>query len=585
VDNYPSFSALLLRDQSRDLNADVDLIAQGLHLNPTEVRERIRRFASMPQYQPLFLKEDITPDELAFVEAHRNELPELDTIMAHRRLYPRNGFMAHLVGYVGEVTEDMLNQPQFEFYNPGDVVGVSGVEKQYNQILMGKNGARRTIVNSRGREVSRLDETPAVAGKPLKLTVDVDLQIAAEQALEGKNGAVVAMDPRTGEILAMVSRPTFDPNDFAIRIKRDEWNKLVTDENHPLLNKAIQAQLAPGSVFKIIMATAGLQEGIAQDMRVNCAGGANFYGRYFKCWVVAEHRVHGPVDISKAIYQSCDVFFYTLAERLGIGRIAKYATALGLGQRTGIDLPQEVTGVMPSEEWKIRNFKQKWYAGETISVGIGQGAVATTPIQLARAIGGIASGGSLRRPHVAFPEELPANLHPAAEMPDEVKVPIDPANWEIITDAMANVVNPIGTAPSAHLKDIDFAGKTGSAQTISNMAKARLANGKAKFKDNGWFAGVEPRRNPEIVVCALLEEGEHGYLAARVVSQVIKAFVEKRHREPTKIAAGTGQVEVAGVWNAPDEDGGEADGLHAGKFVLDVSKKPAALAVAAPGVN
>src|SRR6476469_2357855 len=333
VDNYPSFSALLLRDSTRDLTADADLIAQGLHLDPNEVRARIRKFAVMPQYQPIFLKEDITPDELSFIESHRNELPELDTIMAHRRLYPRNGFMAHMIGYVGEVTDDMLNQPQFELYNPGDVVGVSGIEKQYNNLLMGKNGSRRAIVNSRGREVGRLDETPAEPGKQLKLTVDVDLQIAAEEALEGKNGAVVAMDPRTGEILAMVSRPTFDPNDFAVRIKRDDWSKLVNDENHPLMNKAIQAQRAPGSVFKIIMATAGLQEGIAQDMKVNCAGGASFYGRYFKCWVLAEHRVHGAVDISKAIYQSCDVFFYTLAERLGIGRIAKWATAFGLGQR------------------------------------------------------------------------------------------------------------------------------------------------------------------------------------------------------------------------------------------------------------
>ena len=375
VDNYPSFSALLLRDSTRDLNADADTIASGLHLNPADVRQRIRHFASMPQYQPIFLKEDITPDELAFIESHKNELPELETIMAHRRLYPRNGFMAHLIGYVGEVTEDMLNQPQFELFNPGDVVGVSGVEKQYNTILMGKNGSRRAIVDSRGREVGRLDETPAEPGKQLKLTVDLDLQIAAEQALEGRNGAVVAMNPRTGEILAMVSRPTFDPNDFAVKISRDEWTKLISDENHPLLNKAIQAQLAPGSVFKIIMATAGLQEGVAQTMHVNCGGGANFYGRYFKCWVVAEHRTHGVVEISKAIYQSCDVFFYTLAEKLGIDRIAKYATAFGLGQKTGIDLPQEVSGVMPSEEWKIRNFKQKWYAGETISVGIGQGAV------------------------------------------------------------------------------------------------------------------------------------------------------------------------------------------------------------------
>jgi penicillin-binding protein 2 len=581
VDNYPSFSALLLRDQSRDLNADADLIAQGLHMTGDEVRERVRRFAAMPQYQPIFLKEDITPDELAYIEAHRNELPELDTIMVHRRLYPRNGFIAHLVGYVGEVTEDMLNQPQFELYSPGDVVGVSGVEKQYNDMLMGKNGSRRSVVNSRGKEVQQLDSTPAIPGKQLKLTVDIDLQIAAEEALADKNGAVVAMDPRTGEILAMVSRPTFDPNNFAVRIKRDDWNKLVNDENHPLLNKAIQAQLAPGSVFKIIMATAGLQEGIAQDMKVNCAGGASFYGRYFKCWVVADHRVHGPVDISKAIYQSCDVFFYTLAEKLGIGRIAKWATAFGLGQRTGIDLPQEMSGVMPSEEWKIRNFKQKWYAGETISVGIGQGAVATTPMQLARAIGAIASGGVLRRPHVAFPQELPPNYQPAA-VPDEVRVPLDPANWQIITDAMADVVSPIGTANSAHLKDIDFAGKTGSAQTISNTAKARLANGKAKFKDNGWFAGVEPRRNPEIVVCALLEEGEHGYLAARVVSQVIKAYVEKQRQIPTKVA-GNAPIEVGGVWSVPDQEGEQK--LQAGKFFVNISKKPMTMATAAPGMN
>jgi penicillin-binding protein 2 len=546
VDNYPSFSALLLRDSSRDLNADADLIAQGLHLDANEVRTRIRHFAAIPQYQPIFLKEDITPDELAFIDAHRNELPELDTIMAHRRLYPRNGFMAHLIGYVGEVTEDMLNQPQFELYNPGDVVGVSGVERQYNNLLMGTNGARRALVNSHGREVGLLGETDAIPGKQLKLTLDIDLQIAAEEALEGKNGAIVAMDPRTGEILAMVSRPTFDPNDFAVRVSRDQWSKLVNDEDHPLLNKAIQAQLAPGSTFKIIMATAGLQEGIAQDLRVNCSGGAEFYGRYFKCWIAEKHRVHGIVDITKGIYQSCDVFFYTLAEKLGIERIAKYATMLGLGQKTGIDLPQEVSGIMPSEEWKIHNFKQKWFAGETISVGIGQGAVAVTPIQLARAISGIASGGMLVRPHVAFPDELPPNMTQASNASDKVQIPLDPKNWQTITDAMADVTSPLvvdanggtwsGTAGAAHLQGIDFAGKTGTAQTISGAAKAKIANGKARFKNNAWFVGVSPRRNPEIVVCVLWESGEEGPLAAIVASHVIKAYVEKERRNPPKLA-------------------------------------------------
>jgi penicillin-binding protein 2 len=598
VDNYPSFSALLMRDSSHDLTADADLIAEGLHLDPTEVRTRIRRFASMPQYQPIFLKEDITPDELAFIEAHRNELPELDTIMAHRRLYPRNGFMAHLIGYVGEVSEDMLNQPQFDLYNAGDVVGVSGVERQYNGALMGKNGSRQALVNSHGREVGRLGETAAVPGKQLKLTVDIDLQIAAEEALEGRNGAIVAMDPRTGEILAMVSRPTFDPNDFAVRITRGDWNKLVNDPDKPLLNKAIQAQLAPGSTFKIIMAVAGMQEGIAQNMHVNCTGGAEFYGRYFKCWVVAEHRVHGDTDITKGIYQSCDVFFYTLAEKLGIERIAKYAMAFGLGQKTGIDLPQEVSGVMPSEEWKIRNFKQKWFAGETISVGIGQGAIAATPIQMARAIGAIASGGRMVRPHVAFPGDLPPGVIPASDQPEETTIPLDPKNWEIITDAMADVVNPAtpenpmgGTAKLSHLVGIDFAGKTGSAQTISNALKAKLgAVGKANFKDNGWFVGVEPRRNPEIVVCTLLEEGEHGYLAARTAAKVIKAFVDKQQRLPSKLAnkpsdkpKSTAKVDIGAVWTAPDSDG--HDRLQSGHFALDVARRRMPLATAAPGVQ
>lgn len=584
VDNYPSFTALLLRDSSRDLSTDADRIAAGLHMDPQEVRERIKEAAGTPQYQPIYLKEDITPDELAFIEAHRNELPELDTIMAYRRLYPRNGFMAHLIGYVGEVSQRMLNQPRWELYNPGDIVGKSGVELEYNSLLMGKNGSRQELVNSHGREVGELDEKPAQAGKPLKLAVDIDLQIAAEEALGDKNGAIVAMNPRNGDVLAMVSRPAFDPNDFAISISHKEWNDLVTNENHPLLNKAIQAQLAPGSTFKIIMSVAGLQEGIAQNMKVVCNGGAEFYGRYFKCWISARHQVHGVVDISKGIYQSCDVFFYTLAQKLGIETIAKYATMFGLGQKTGIDLPDEVSGTVPSEEWKERLFHQKWYPGETISVGIGQGALAVTPIQLARAIGGIASDGLLVRPHVAFPGDLPSKLTPASSVPAEKHVPLDPKNWEIITDAMADVVSPLGTAGLSHIEGVDFAGKTGTAQTISNTGKAKLANGKSRFRDNAWFVGVEPRRNPEIVVCVLMEAGDEGYLAGRVAAQVVKAFVDKERRQPTHVAENEPRPEVGAVWTG-SEPGGDANSIHAGHFYLDVSDKRAPLAVAAPGVQ
>ncbi len=580
VDNYPSFSALLLRDSTRDLNADADAIAKGLHLNADEIRQRIHRAAWMPQYQPIFLKEDITPDELAFIEAHKNELPELDTIMAHRRLYPRNGFMAHLVGYVGEVTEDMLNQPQFELYNPGDVVGVSGVEKEYNSVLMGKNGFRRAIVNSHGREMGRLDETPAEPGRQLKLTVDLDLQIAAEQAIEGKNGAIVAMDPHTGEILAMASRPTFDPNDFAVKISKDEWNKLVNDPDKPLLNKAIQAQLAPGSTFKVIMSVAGWQEGVAQDLHVHCNGGATFYGRRFGCWVKGGH---GEVSLEKAIYQSCDVFFYTLAEKLGIDRIAKYATALGLGQKTGIDLPNEVSGVMPSEEWKIKNFKQKWFAGETISVGIGQGAIAITPVQLMRAVGAISMGGRMVVPHVINPTALPAGFVQTTHYSQVTNIPIEPAGWTFITDAMSRVLLPEGTAPSAHIPGIDIAGKTGSAQIVSLALRAKHQNN-SEFAQNGWFVGFTPRRNPDIIVCVLFEGGEHGRLAARLATQVIKAYVDKQKQQPTKMASSDQKVEIGSLWSEPNSEG-ESDHLQGGRFFVDVARKRAPLAAAAPGIH
>jgi penicillin-binding protein 2 len=583
-----------LRDQKRDLGADADKIAAGLHMPPDELRARLKRMAAVPGYQPLFLKDDITPDELAFIESHKNELPELETIMAHRRLYPRNGFMAHLIGYVGEVSEDMLNQPQFELYNPGDVVGVSGVEKEYNSILMGKNGFRRALVNSHGREVGQLDDARAEPGKQLKLTIDLDLQIAAEQAIEGKNGAIVAMDPHTGEILAMVSRPTFDPNDFRTKISREEWDRLVNDPDKPLLNKAIQAQLAPGSTFKIIMATAGWQEGIAQTLHVNCNGGATFYGRRFGCWVKSGH---GGVDLPKAIYQSCDVFFYTLAEKLGIDRIAKYATAFGLGQKTGIDLPNEVTGVMPSEEWKIRNFKQKWFAGETISVGIGQGAVAITPVQLMRAVGAISMDGRMVVPHVINPTNLPPGFVETTHYTEVKEVPIDPTGWNTITDAMSRVLLPEGTAPSAHIPGIDIAGKTGSAQIVSLALRAKHQNN-ADFAQNGWFVGFTPRRNPDIIVCVLFEGGEHGKLAARLATQVIKAYVDKQQRQPTKVASASGKVEVSSLWTDPEaapapsenargETGEEARGDHlqAGRFVINLARKRAPLAAVAPGMH
>jgi len=535
VDNYPSVTCYLLREQVKDLDADLPLISQGLHLSVEQIHSIIRHYQLAPNYQPIPLKQDITPDEQAFIAAHRDELPELETLDEQRRLYPSDGFAAHLIGYVGEVSEQMLaNDDRYSLYSPGDVVGRSGVEATYDALLRGIDGSRDVIVNSHGKELGHLGQTLATPGKDLRLTIDLDIQMAAEKALEGKVGAIVAMDPHTGEILAMASRPTFDPNQFAVRLTKNYWNEILNNPDHPLLNKAIQAQLAPGSTFKIIMSLAGLQENVAQTMHVACNGGATFYGHFYAC-----DRHHGAVDINNAIPYSCDTFYYTLANRLGIDTIAKYATSVGLGQKTGIDLPDEVSGTVPSTAWKLKTQHAPWYAGETISVGIGQGAVTATPIQLARALSGIASGGVLRRPHVVFPDEVPPDMLQAIREnypgSGDTTIPLTVENWQLITDAMANVTSsPIGTAYAAHLEGIDFAGKTGTAQVMSHDALSR-AGGGHKTDPNAWFVGMAPRRNPDIVVAVLWEHGNWGNNSARLAAQVINAFVTKQRKRDNNI--------------------------------------------------
>ncbi len=527
VDNYPSVSCYLLREQVKDLDADLPLIARGLDMPVEQIQATIRRYQGTAKYQPIPLKEDITPDEQAFIAAHRDELPELETLDEQRRLYPSDGFLAHVIGYVGEVSEQMLNDPRYAFYSPGDVVGRSGIEESYDSVLRGADGSREIIVNSHGKEIGQMGTVPAVPGKDLRLTIDLDVQMAAEKAMEGKTGAIVALDPHTGEVLAMVSRPTFDPNQFAVRLTKSYWDTIVNNPDHPLLNKAIQAQLAPGSTFKTIMTVAGLQEGVAQNMHVFCNGGATFYGHFYAC-----DTRHGMLDIEKALPESCDTFYYTLANKLGIDTIAKYAHEVGLGEPTGIDLPDEASGTVPSTEWKLKTLHQPWYAGETISVGIGQGAVTVTPIQLARAYAGIASGGVLHRPHLVFPDEVPPEVleavHETFNGSGEKTFPLSTANWQIITDALAQTTL-MGTAAASHLEGIDFAGKTGTAQVMSHTALARSGGGH-KTVPNAWFVGLAPRRNPDIVVVVLWQNGNWGANAAKLAAQVIETYVNKQRR-------------------------------------------------------
>lgn len=584
VDNYPSVSCFLVREQNRNIDADLPLIARGLDLSLDQLRATLRHYRAAPGYQPIPIKQDITPDEQAFIEAHRNELPELETIDEERRLYPRDGFAAHAIGYVGEVSEEMLNDPRYAYYEPGDVVGKAGVEQTYDELLRGQDGSMDVIVDSHGREVGRRGIQLATPGHDLKLTLDIDIQRVAEQALGTANGAIVAMDPRTGEVLAMVSHPSYDPNAFAVRIGRNEWNQLITDPNHPLMNKAIQDQLAPGSTFKVIMSVAGLQEGIAQNLKVNCAGGGNFYGHFFHC----DHH-HGLLSIHEAIPESCDTYFYQLAQMMGIDTIAHYAKELGIGEKTGIDLPDEMAGIMPSTAWKMKNYHEKWYAGEVISVGIGQGAVAVTPIQLLRALSGVASDGRMVRPHLVNADQVPHDFEQAVldSYPGSGarQVPISLDTWMTITEGMAQATQPglYHTAEGAHLDGIDFAGKTGTAQVVGGGDTHNRGGSKTP---NAWFVGMSPRRNPEIAVVVLQEHGDWGSGSAKLAAQVITAYVNKQRREEKNLVEmpkTPAKVEMGAIWSNPQPASqmvarkatGAPEKISAGDFELSLARPDA----------
>ena len=514
VDNYPSFSVLLLRDAPEQVEKLLPQIADGLGMTLEDVKQQIEAMRAMPKFQPIVIKPEASPSDIAFIESHRVDIPVLEMLMVHRRRYPHGDMLANAVGYVGEVSAEQVEASDSSL-KPGDIVGKTGLERQYNETLMGTDGLRRVIVNSIGKEVGRLEQKDAIPGKPIQLTIDYDLQNVADTYMADKEGAVVAMDPRNGEILAMVSRPTFDPNDFAIRIPTAEWQALNSDPRTPLLNRAIQGQLAPGSVFKIVMSAAMLEsKGVPANFTAICPGHAEFYGRIFHCWRPAGH---GVVDLHKAIVDSCDVFFYTLGQRLGIDVIHKYGTGLGLGRPTGIDLPGEQSGIMPSEEWVQRVYHHKWYAGETISVSIGQGAVTVTPLQLARMIGAVASGGDLPQPHML------KNLSTKMD-----RFPLDEETVEQVTQGMYGVINEGGTGSSLKLQNIEFSGKSGTAQLMSYGAGSKL--GQKGKETNGWFVGYAPRRNPEIVVAAVIQgSSEHGgTTAGPVVRDIVKAYYDKK---------------------------------------------------------
>ena len=532
VENRSSFTISIVREHTKDLDRTIRVLSEVAGLDPKVVEETVNRHRREPTYRPIMIVDDASLAQVAAVLARRldSELPDVQVEEVPTRQYPAEAFAAHLFGYVGEASE---GQVESEGLNSGAIVGQAGVEKIYNKLLMGEDGARLVKVNSMGREIDLVKEIPATSGRRMQLTIDKDLQRAAEEGFKagGFNGAAVVLDPRTGEVLAFTSRPGYDPNDFAAGIDRATWAGLNTDPLKPLQNRAIQGLYSPGSTFKIAVAVAALEEGvITSDFRVSCRGSAVFYGRPFQCW---KRGGHGSVDLRHAMEQSCNVYYYTIGNMVGVDKIHKWATLLGLGEKTGIDLPNEIEGLVPSTEWKRRRYNEKWYAGETISVSIGQGQVSITPISLAVMMATVANGGTRFIPHLLRAVDEGKGWKPVQPPAPKSRVELKPETVAALHDGLYLVVNGAGTGGRARIPGKDVSGKTGTAQVIS-LQGGKRAQGRTDrdLRDHGWFVFFAPRDNPEIAGAIFGEHNEHGSTSAPIAKYVMETYFAKKEGQP-----------------------------------------------------
>jgi penicillin-binding protein 2 len=530
VENRHSFNISIVREHTKDLDRTIRLLAAVAGLDVAQVQQIVDRHRGEPSYRPIVVIEDASLAQVAALAARRLdfELPDVVVQEVPTRQYPSDALAAHVFGYVGEANDAQVGGG----ITTGAIVGQSGIERVYNKLLMGEDGAKRVVVNSMGREIRTLEEIEPVEGRRVQLTIDYDLQKAAEEGFKhaGFNGSALIMDPNNGEVLSLVSLPAYDPNDFAAGIDRATWAALNTDALRPLQNRSIQGRYSPGSTFKIVVATAALEEGLVDpDYRVNCGGGASFFGRYFLCHLKGGH---GSVDMRTALEKSCNVYFYTLGNMLGVDRIHKWAEKLGVAGLTGIDLPNEQESIVPSTEWKLKHTGERWYPGETISVSIGQGQVTVTPASLAVMIATVANGGTRVTPHVIRAVDEGGGWKMATPPAVAERVAFKPTTLAALHDGLWRVVNGAGTGVRGRIPGRDVSGKTGTAQVISNQGRQAARNSGRDLRDHGWFVFFAPRDNPEIAGVIFGEHAEHGYLGAPIAKHVIETYFAKKEGRP-----------------------------------------------------
>ena len=557
VENQYMYNIVLDRQQSHNIEGTLRVLAAATGVPEEALRETYERRRREPGYRPLVLVENATQAQVIAMLARRSALPGVQPDSVPTRMYPGRDMAAHVFGYVSEVNQAQLARPEYEGIDAGARVGQSGVEQAYNRLLMGSDGDRAVVVNSLGREIAEVDRQEPLEGRRLQLTIDADVQRATEEGFRhlGYNGAAVMLDPQSGEILALVSLPAYDPTHFALGIDPATWRSLTTDKLRPLQNRALQGRYSPGSTFKIAVAVAALEEGVVTpEQRIFCPGGATFFGRFFKCWLDGGH---GSVAMREALERSCNTYFYTVGNLLGVDRIHKWSAALGLGVASGIDLPNELQGLVPSTEWKQRVVKEKWYPGETISVSIGQGQVNVTPLSLAVMMMTVANGGTRHTPHLLKAVDEGEGWKPIAPPAPKSVVRMKPSTYDAVHEGLWMVVNRQGTGGRARIPGYNVAGKTGTSQVVSNQNKAAAARAGVDVRDHGWFVFFAPHDKPEIAGVIFAEHNEHGYLGAPIAKYAMETFFAKKDGRPLPtLQKPAAPVVAASTPAAPPGEGG-----------------------------
>ncbi len=541
VDNRPAFAVSALRQEVGDRGPLFAALSELLDVDKEYLEERWRAGQGLPRYRPIPLLEDVGRQAMEKVQENSVDLPGVLVEVKPLRDYPYGNMAAHLFGYLGEVTEQELNRPAFASYRSGEMVGKTALERMFEDSLRGAAGQKRIEVNVKGRELRQVTVRNPLPGQRLYLTIDATLQQVAESALADKAGAVVALDVRNGEILALVSRPTFDPAWFARGVSGEEWRKLIDNPQHPMTNKALRGQYPPGSTFKMVVALAALEAGTATPAtRVQCNGSMKLGSYEYRCW---KKRGHGSVDLHKAIKESCDVWFYTVGLETGIDRIASVAQRLGLGKQTGFPFGGERSGLIPNRAWKKKRFGTSWYNGETVISSIGQGFVLTTPLQLATMTAALANGGTVWKPQIVqkvvdLEGETDWILKPEKLM----ETAWSEDSLQAVRKAMESVVNDVGgTAWRSRLKEVRFAGKTGTAQVIKRKSDEEEEKETKddvipyQYRDHALFVSYAPVENPQIAVAVVVEHGGHGSSAAAPIAKAMYAayFADKTEDKET----------------------------------------------------